>query len=82
VVVLPGLDETQAMQKAHEIRSRVKDTAYVLDRGIEVRLQASYGVATFPKHAKDLNGLIAAADHALFAVKEGGKNGVGQYRGM
>jgi diguanylate cyclase (GGDEF)-like protein/PAS domain S-box-containing protein len=82
VVVLPGLDQPQALQKAYEIRSRVKDTAYVLDRGIEVRLQASYGVATFPKHATDLNGLIAAADHALFAVKEGGKNGVGQYRGM
>jgi diguanylate cyclase (GGDEF)-like protein len=80
VVVLPGLDETQAMQKAHEIRSRVKDSVYVLNRGIQVRLRASYGVATFPRHAADLNGLIAAADHALFAVKESGKNDVAQYQ--
>ena len=80
VVVLPGLDQTQALQKAHQIRSRVKDTVYVLNRGVEVRLQASYGVATFPLHAGDSNGLIAAADQALFAVKEGGKNGVGQYQ--
>jgi diguanylate cyclase (GGDEF)-like protein len=48
VVVLPGLDQPQALQKAYEIRSRVKETVYVLDRGIEVRLQASCGVATFP----------------------------------
>jgi diguanylate cyclase (GGDEF)-like protein len=80
VVVLPGLDETQALQKALEIRLRVKESVYVLNRGIQVRLQASYGVATFPRHAADSNGLIAAADHALFAVKEGGKNGVGQYQ--
>ncbi|MGD8543473.1 MAG: GGDEF domain-containing protein, partial [Desulfobacteraceae bacterium] len=79
VVVLPGLDQTQALQKAHQIRSRVKDTVYILNCGVEVRLQASYGVATFPLHAGDSNGLIAAADQALFAVKEGGKNGVGQY---
>lgn len=82
VVVLPGLNLDQALQKAHEIRSRVKDSIYLLSRGIEVRLQASYGVATFPRHAGDLNGLIAAADHALFAVKEAGKNGVGQYQGV
>ena len=79
VVVLPGLDQPQALQKASEIRSRVKNTVYVLDRGIEVRLRASFGIATFPQHAEDLNGLIAAADHALFAVKEAGKDAVGQF---
>lgn len=80
VVVLPGLDQPQAMQKAREIRSRVKDTVYVLDPGIEIRLQASFGIATFPQHAEDLNGLIAAADQALFAIKKTGKDAVGQFQ--
>ena len=80
VVVLPGLDQFQAFQKASEIRSRVKNTVYVLDQGIEVRLQASFGVATFPQHATDLDGLIAAADHALFAVKKAGKDAIGQFQ--
>ena len=80
VVVLPGLDQSQALQKASEIRSRVKNTVYVLDQGIEVRLRASYGVATFPQDATDVNGLIAAADHALFAVKEAGKDAVGRFQ--
>ena len=58
----------------------MKQSIYVLDQGIEVRLQASYGTATFPQDASDLNGLIAAADHALFAVKKKGKDGIGQFQ--
>jgi diguanylate cyclase (GGDEF)-like protein len=80
VVVLPGRDQPQAMQKASAICSTVKNTAYVLDKGVEVRLQASFGVATFPQDATDLNGLIAAADHALFAIKKSGKNAVGRFQ--
>ena len=80
VVVLPGMDQTQALQKACEIRSRVKDTVYILNQAIEVRLQASFGVATFPQDATDLNGLISAADQALFAIKKAGKDAVGPFQ--
>ena len=79
VVVLTGYDQSQALQKATEIRTRMADTVYVLDQGVEVRLQASFGVATFPENATDLNALISAADQALFAIKETGKNGIGVY---
>jgi len=80
VVVLPGMDQPQALQKASEIRTSVKDTIYVLDQDIEVRLRASFGIATFPQHAEDLNSLIAAADHALLAIKEAGKDAIGQFQ--
>ncbi|MBR9987955.1 MAG: sensor domain-containing diguanylate cyclase [Desulfosarcina sp.] len=80
VVVLPGMDQPRALQKASEIRASMKNTVYVLDQGIEVRLRASFGIATFPQHATDLNGLIAAADQALFAIKEAGKDAVGQFQ--
>ncbi|BBO82093.1 hypothetical protein DSCO28_26590 [Desulfosarcina ovata subsp. sediminis] len=80
VVVMPESTLPQALEKAAEIRSRMADTVYVLGQGVEVRLQASFGVATYPQHATDLNGLIAAADHALFAVKATGKNAIGRFR--
>ena len=51
----------------------------MLDQGVEVSLTASLGVATFPDHASDLNELISAADHALFAIKETGKGAVGRF---
>lgn len=80
VVVLPGQDQRQAMQKAFEIHRKMKNTRYFLDQDIAVRLQASFGIATYPQHATDLKGLIAAADQALFAIKDAGKNGVGRYQ--
>ncbi len=80
VVVLPGMGMDQAFQKASEIRSTIKDTVYALDDGIEIRLTASFGIATFPDHAADLNELIAAADHALFAIKETGKDAIGRFQ--
>ena len=78
VVVLPEWDQTHALQKAAEIHATVKRTSYILDKGIEIRLKASLGVATFPQDANNLNALIAAADQALFTVKATGKDGVGR----
>jgi diguanylate cyclase (GGDEF)-like protein/PAS domain S-box-containing protein len=80
VVVLPGYEQDLAVRKAIEIRSRMGDTIYKLDRNVAVRLAASFGVATFPGNAGDVESLVSAADQALFLVKESGKNGVGVYR--
>ncbi len=82
VVVLPEWDQTQALQKAYEIQFRMNNSVYVLGEGIEVHLQASIGVATFPDDARDLNGLVAAADRALFAVKAAGKGDVGRFQDL
>lgn len=81
VMVLPGLNQVRALEKAWEIHGRVKNTVYVLEPGVEVRLRATLGVASYPEQAADLKSLIAAADHALFAAKKSGKDAVGSYRG-
>jgi diguanylate cyclase (GGDEF)-like protein len=78
VVVLPGLDQVTARIKAEEIQSRIKSTVYILDRGIEVQLATSFGIATFPDHATDLTGLLAIADRELFSVKEKSKDALGR----
>jgi diguanylate cyclase (GGDEF)-like protein len=78
VVVLPGWDQTRALQKAVEIHASVKRATYHLDQGVEIQLQASLGVATFPLDADSQHTLIAAADHALFTIKATGKDKVGQ----
>jgi diguanylate cyclase (GGDEF)-like protein len=73
VVVLPEHSRHEAGQKAVQIQSRIKATDYLSSRGKAVRLQASCGIACFPSDADDPEGLLAAADAALFAVKGNGK---------
>jgi diguanylate cyclase (GGDEF)-like protein len=77
VVVLPGAQMAQAMETAADIRARIRESVYMLDHEVTVRLTASFGVAAFPQHADDLRSLIAAADSALFTVKETGRDAIG-----
>ena len=76
VVVLPGFEKKDAIEKAQAIRSSISQASYLSAYGHNLTLQASLGVATFPDDAKDVSGLMALADHAMFDVKAAGKNGV------
>jgi diguanylate cyclase (GGDEF)-like protein/PAS domain S-box-containing protein len=76
VVVLPGFDSDQAFDQARKIQDRIKRQVFLQDQGFELYIQASFGIATFPHHAEDMTNLLAAADHALFAIKGSGKGGI------
>jgi diguanylate cyclase (GGDEF)-like protein/PAS domain S-box-containing protein len=77
VLVLPGLDKAQATARAESIRQKMRRTTYLREFGLAVRLQASFGLATFPEDASDRTGLLALADKAMFRVKQTGKGMVG-----
>lgn len=79
VVVLPDHGPEEAAQKAGEIQSRIRSTAYLRGEGKAVSLQASCGVASFPLDAEDAETLLTAADAALFEVKARGKGGFRHY---
>ena len=76
VVVLPGVPRLGAVEKAREIRARIREMAYLAGTGQPVRLAASFGVATYPDDARDLESLLAMGDQALFAVKRSGRDGI------
>jgi diguanylate cyclase (GGDEF)-like protein len=76
VVVLPRIAQPEAVEKAREIQSRIRETKYLAGTGRPVRLTASFGVATYPDDAPDLEGLLALGDHALFAAKRSGRDGI------
>ncbi|MFP4390733.1 MAG: diguanylate cyclase, partial [Desulfococcaceae bacterium] len=75
-VVLPDFDKEEAIQKAEDIRTRIRQTAYLTEHGHQIFIRASFGVASFPEDANDVRGLLALADKAMFDVKAGGKDAV------
>jgi diguanylate cyclase (GGDEF)-like protein len=81
VVVLPDFDNAAALRKAQEIRTSMLATAYLADTGDGVKLQASFGVSTYPGDAADITAMLAKADQAMFNVKTTGKNAVGDVHG-
>jgi diguanylate cyclase (GGDEF)-like protein/PAS domain S-box-containing protein len=74
VVVLPGFDPTQAIEQAKKIQARIENQAFLQDQGLDVRIQSSFGIATFPHHGDDMTNLLTEADHALFGAKGSGKD--------
>jgi diguanylate cyclase (GGDEF)-like protein len=68
--VLPGCSSALAAQVADRLRRAVEEAA------AEVPVTASCGVATYPYDGVDVEGLLGAADRALYAAKRGGRNRV------
>ena len=76
VVVLPGFDKEQAIQKADEIRCRMRETKYLSEKGFQISLTASFGISTYPKDGTDMIKLLGLADKAMFNVKGKGKDAI------
>jgi diguanylate cyclase (GGDEF)-like protein len=71
-LLLPDTDSEDAVNLAERIRKLIAE-APIEGPGT---VSASIGVATFPAHADNQEGLFEAADQALYAAKQSGRNRV------
>ncbi len=81
VVILPGTDEEGAMHLAERVRGAIERHRLVFE-GARIALSASLGAAVWPLDGQDPEALLAAADRALYAAKEGGRNRVVSHRSV
>ncbi|MDT3670267.1 MAG: CHASE domain-containing protein [Aromatoleum sp.] len=73
VVLLPEVDSRADVEiVAEKIRSEI-ERAFLLD-GYEVRISSSIGIALYPEHADDEDGLLRRADEAMYRAKSEGRN--------
>jgi diguanylate cyclase (GGDEF)-like protein len=77
-VVLVDTPKLTAFQVAERLRERVAAHAFPASRGKDgpSHLTISVGVAGFPDDAADSEGLVRAADEALYKAKHAGRDRV------
>jgi diguanylate cyclase (GGDEF)-like protein len=75
-LILPDTGSDGAASVGERIRDRVNAHVFLADAGLDIHLTVSVGVATLPDVAASAEGLIQAADEAMYHVKEHGKNGI------
>lgn len=72
-LLIPGLQQSQAMQFADRLRQILADSR-ISYHGEELQITASVGVVSWTPEITDLDRLIYLMDKALYEAKRGGKN--------
>ena len=75
-LVLPDTGGEGAFAVGERIRERIAAHRFLVGDGLDIHLTGSVGVATLPDVAASSDELMQAADKAMYAVKESGKNGI------
>lgn len=77
IILLPKTSLDEALVVAEKLRLVLQDNAIQTQNGQTIHMTASFGVTTMPKHQQgSLSALYAAADLALYAAKNKGRNRV------
>jgi diguanylate cyclase (GGDEF)-like protein len=75
-VILPQTSAAGAKVIAERLRQRIAATVFLRAHGLEVKVTASLGIATYPDHGRTEEDLVSRADQAMYAAKAAGKNRV------
>ncbi len=74
VLLLPGASAANAGARARALLAEVRKLNLVFQGAHLGRITASIGLAVYPDHVQDAEGLLQAADAALYVAKAGGRD--------
>lgn len=78
IILMPGTSKKNAAVVAEKLRASIKEKAFLAEEGINIRLTASFGVASFPQDASSKEELIHKADHAMYDAKNRTRDAVAE----
>jgi diguanylate cyclase (GGDEF)-like protein len=64
------------VQIAERLRKLIEQHVFLRKEGLNLKLTASFGVASYPDSAKSKEDLLRLADEAMYRVKHKSRNGV------
>jgi diguanylate cyclase (GGDEF)-like protein len=80
VIVLPQASRENAFIVARRLHKLIGDSTWLTSDGLNIRLTASIGVASYPADARTKVELLHLADEAMYVVKNTTRNGVAAAR--
>ena len=73
LLIMPRMTAVDATERAELLRNELATTPITFDIR-QIAVTASFGISSYPANGQTLDQLIAAADKALYAAKEAGRN--------
>lgn len=69
VVLMPGLDKGSAATLTHHVRNTLREHRFLTREGVELRITASFGLATFPEDGDSVHAMLRSSDSMMYEVK-------------
>ena len=76
VVLLPQTSKENACRVARRLHRLIRETLWLTDSNLNVRITASVGVAAYPTDSKTKAELLHLADEAMYVVKNSSRDSV------
>jgi len=76
VILLPQTPKRNAINVARRLHQLIAKHSFLASDGLNIRLTASLGIASFPDDAQNKEDLIRLADQAMYMVKDNARNNI------
>ena len=74
IILMPRRSRADALEITRRLRLHLNQTGFLQDEGLEIKVTASYGIASVPDDARDREQLLLIADRAMFGSKGRGRD--------
>ena len=76
IMILPETSKKEALKIAQRLRRKVKEKHFLVGMGLDIKLTASFGLATCPDDADSKDEAIRVADKLMYKIKESSRDGI------
>jgi diguanylate cyclase (GGDEF)-like protein len=76
IVLLPQTGKDAALEVTQRLLHSLHETRYLLSEGLELRMLASFGIASYPDDGSTIQEIIGAADEMMYLVKNSSRGNI------
>lgn len=76
VVLLPQTSKENALMVVRRVKDLLNSSTFFTDEGLNIKVTASFGLASFPSDARTRKEILRMADEAMYLVKNTTRNNI------
>jgi diguanylate cyclase (GGDEF)-like protein len=76
VIIMPATTREEALRLTRSIHANLARSIFTIGKGLQLSIEASAGIATYPGDGRTLHAILGAADKRMYQVKSSGRGRV------
>jgi len=76
VILMPGTTRAEALRMTRSIHATLAREVFKVGKDLELKVEASAGIAAFPGDGRTVHAILGAADKRMYSVKSSGRGRV------